>query len=371
MKNTQKIVGIIHELTMGGAERMMVNILNHFASKEEDVHLVIFKNIGSLKALLNKNIMVHDLESNSVKKGMPQCLKVLFGLKPDTVFSGIGHVNIALAPFIPLMKKMLPQTKWIARETNIVSLQNQESKYPKIFDFLYRQTYGNFDVIIAQSEDMKSDLETNYPKSASKIVLINNPINIEKVQKLSEEEIAFPFDEKTINLITVGTLRQKKRHDLLLESFALLPQNYRLIVVGSGEEEKKLKALSLELKIENRVVLAGHQTNPYPYMKQADIFLLTSEHEGFPNVLLEANSVGTAIVSFACPGGIGEIIEEGINGFTVPNGDINALAKKLKEIEGIVLSNETIIDSVKSRFAQNIILKKYENIFYPKELDHE
>ena len=370
MNKNQKIIGIIHELTMGGAERMMVNILNHFASKEEDVHLVIFKNIGSLKVLLNKNIKVHDLESNSVKKGMPLCLKVLFGLKPDTVFSGIGHVNIALAPFIPLMKKMLPQTKWIARETNIVSLQNQESKYPKLFDFLYRQTYGNFDVIIAQSEDMKSDLETNYPKSSSKIVLINNPIDIEKVQKLSEEKIAFPFDEKTINLITVGTLRQKKRHDLLLKSFALLAQNYRLIIVGSGEEEANLKVLCLELKIENRVVLAGHQTNPYPYMKHADMFLLTSEHEGFPNVLLEANSVGTAIVSFSCPGGIEEIIEEGLNGFTVPNGDVEALAEKLRNIENIKLNSEEIIDSVQRRFAQNIILKKYENIFYSQEVKH-
>ena len=364
MRNKEKIVGIIHELTMGGAERMMVNILNHFVEKQEEVHLIIFKNIGTLKTELNEKIIIHDLKDVSVKKGLPKCLKEIYKIKPNIVFSGIGHVNIALAPFIPLMKRLLPKTRWISRETNIVSLQNQEEKYPKFFDYLYNKTYKNFDAIIAQSLDMKHDLEKNYPTTASKISLINNPIDITKLNSSSLEAIDFHFEEETINLISVGTLRKRKRQDLLLQAFALLPQPYRLVIVGSGEEEKALKALSKSLSIDKRVSFEGHQSNPYPYMKNADLFILTSEHEGFPNVLLEANSLGLPVVAFACLGGITEIIEEGINGFSVPNGDINALVLGIENAIDNFFDKKRVINSVERRYSHSIILEKYEKIFY-------
>jgi len=363
----QKIVGVIHELTMGGAERMMVNILNHFAlDGKANIHLIIFKNIGVLKEQLAKNIEIHDLESSSVKMGIPKCLVEIYRIKPHILFSGIGHLNIALAPFIPLMRFFLRDTRWIARETNIVSLQNQESKYPKLFDFLYNRVYKNFDVIIAQSKDMKRDLESNYPKCSSKVTLINNPIDIKKVVKLSKESSDFLFSDEKINLITVGTLRYKKRHDLLLKSFALLPDKYRLIIVGSGAEESRLKRIVVALNLKERVVFAGHQSNPYPYIKHVDLFILTSEHEGFPNVLLEANALGLPIVSFSSPGGITEIIEEGINGFTVPYGKVEKLALKIEEAIDYGFNKEDIVDSVKRRFSEEIIFLHYENIFYNK-----
>jgi len=366
----QKLVGIIHELTMGGAERMMVNILNHFSANKDEVHLIIFKNIGTLKSLLDDSIIIHDLGGVSVKKGVPKCLKEIYKIKPNTVFAGIGHLNIALAPFIPIMRLVLPKTQWISRETNIVSLQNEEEKHPKIFNYLYRKTYKNFDVIIAQSQDMKKDLEENYPLTSSKIRLINNPIDIQKVKKLAEESVDYKFEMGMTSLISVGTLRAKKRHDLLLEAFSFLSPNYILIIVGSGAEEQKLKALSKKLNISNRVRFEGHKTNPYPYMKKADLFVLSSEHEGFPNVLLEANSLGTPVISFACPGGITEIIEEGINGFSVKNGDVDALAKGIIKATAFKFEESLVVDSVQRRYSKEIILKAYEDIFYRKVVNY-
>lgn len=358
------LVGLIHELTMGGAERMMVNILNHFSSEENEVHLIIFKNIGTLKGLLNPNIVIHDLESASVKKGIPKCLNTLYTLKPDTVFTGIGHLNIALAPFIPLMRWLLPQTQWISRETNIVSMENQRGKYPKLFDWLYRHLYHHYDLIIAQSRDMKKDLELHYPKAAKRALVVNNPINIQEVEALSREPIHFRFNPNRVNLLSVGSLRQRKRQDLLLEAFSKLPLNYNLVIVGSGEEEASLKALTKRLSLENRVIFEGHQSNPYPYMREADLFILTSEHEGFPNVLLEANSLGIPVVAFACPGGIREIIEEGINGISVPNGDTEALALTIQRAIHKGFTAWKVKDSVKRRYSHEIILKKYEKVFY-------
>jgi len=366
MKKNKKLVGIIHQLTMGGAERMMVQILNHFVSTGVEVHLILFKNIGIHKESLNSKIIIHDLDTSSVTRGIGKCLWQVYKIQPNIVFSGIGHVNISLAFFIPLMKMVLPQSRWISRETNIVSLKVKKEKYPKIFNFLYKTVYQNYDVVIAQSKDMQDDLKINYPKSAKKSLVINNPVNIESIQALVSKEMAFKFEEDKIYLLTVGELRKTKRQDLLLEAFAKLPLEYRLIIVGTGKEEEALKELASSLGIDSRVYFEGYQHNPFSYMAQADLFVLTSEHEGFPNVLLEANSLGTPIVAFNCQGGISEIIEEGINGFSVPFGDIEDLSLTIEKTIEKDLEKETIINSIRIRYAHNIILKEYENIFLKK-----
>lgn len=367
MKKKQKLVGVIHQLTMGGAERMMVQILNHFVSKGMDVHLILFKNIGVHKDTLSNKITVHDLDSASVTRGMAKCLLRIYKIQPDIVFSGIGHVNISLAPFIPFMKIFLPLTLWISRETNIVSLKVQKEKHPNVFNFLYKNVYQWYDVVIAQSKDMQNDLKLHYPKSAKKSLVINNPVDIEKIESLLVNRNSFKFDENYIYLLTVGELRGTKRQDLLLKAFAKLPLNYRLIVIGAGKEEANLKALSVNLEIDTRVYFEGYQHNPYAYMEEADLFLLTSEHEGFPNVLLEANSVGTPIVAFNCQGGISEIIEEGLNGFSVPFGDVEMFAVTIEKAIEAKLDKTSIVISIRERYAHDSILKKYEDVFFQRE----
>ena len=357
----KRLVGLIHALDVGGAERMMVTILNHFVSEGLEVHLIIFDNRGELKKELLSEIVIEDLAMPSVMKGMPKCLKRLKSIKPDIIFTGIGHLNIALAPFVPVMKLLLPHSKWISRETNIVSLQNQTSKYPKLFDWLYKKTYNNYDVIVAQSEDMKKDLLENYFQT-EKIVVINNPIDYEHVSKLVSEKSDFTFDDNKVNLLSVSRLREEKRHDLMLQTLTLLPKEYHLTIVGSGDKEASLKVLTKELDLTERISFQGQQSNPYTYMDKADLFLLASEREGFPNVLLEANSLGLPIVAFACEGGIKEIIKEGENGFYVPFGECQSLADKIREASEFNFNNDAIRSQTIHRFSKDIILSKYKKI---------
>ena len=364
MNEEKRFVGVIDRLIMGGAERMMLTILNYFVADGKEVHLVIFNRMGPLSELLDSRIVVHDLEMLSVAKGMPKCLKKLKTLNPDIVFSGTAHVNIALAPFIPIMKMFLPQTRWIARETNLASMKNKKQKYPKLFDFLYRNVYKNYSCIIAQSEDMRDDLLLNYPSAGKKSRVINNPIDMDKVNKLSKEDLCIDARSEKTTLINVAIMRQAKRHYLLLEVLSKLPLTYDLVLVGSGDEEEHLKALAQSLNIEERVRFEGHKSNPYPYIKAADLFVLTSEHEGFPNVLLEANSIGLPIVAFACPGGITEIIEEGKNGFSVANGDVDAMVQTILKASTYPFDKEKIVSRTGERFSHEIILEQYRKIFF-------
>lgn len=260
------------------------------------------------------------------------------------------------------MKFLLPQTKWIARETNIVSIENSLSKHPKLFDFLYRHTYQNYDAIVAQSIDMREDILKNYFET-DKIVLINNPIDVEKVKRLAKEEPSYSFEKKKINLLSVSGLREQKKHQFMLESLTYLPSQYHLTIVGSGEKELFLKELTLKLNLEERVTFLGHQTNPYVYMKRADLFLLTSQREGFPNVLLEANLLGLPIVAFASLGGITEIIEEGFNGFLAPYSDCEALAKKIQEASATQLDKKKIVERTIQRYGKERIMQRYKMLY--------
>jgi glycosyltransferase involved in cell wall biosynthesis len=243
-----------------------------------------------------------------------------------------------------------------------VSLHNQISKYPKLFDWLYKHAYVNYDNIIAQSQDMKADIEKNY-FSSEKIVVINNPIDVQKVQSLSKQETAELFDKTKINLLSVSGLRKQKRHDLMLKTLALLPKEYHLTIVGTGETQEELKALSKSLNISDRVSFEGQQANPYVYMRQADLFVHTSEREGFPNVFLEANVLGLPLVAFSSMGGITEIIDEGVNGFYAPFGDCELLVQKIEKANSFTFNKDAIITHTIQKYSKETILEKYKLLF--------
>jgi len=196
-----------------------------------------------------------------------------------------------------------------------------------------------------------------------RVEVINNPIDVKRAQRLSEEKSDHYFDEQKINLLTVAQLREEKRHDLMLETLALLPTEYYLTIVGSGEKEESLKTLSTKLGIAERVSFEGQQSNPYVYMKNADLFLLTSEREGFPNVLLEANAIGLPLVAFACLGGIKEIISEGENGYFVPFGETELLAKQIEALKNISFNKDAIMEQTAKKYAQSSIMGKYKKAF--------
>lgn len=118
------------------------------------------------------------------------------------------------------------------------------------------------------------------------------------------------------------------------------------------------------LGVLERVKFLGHKTNPYPYVIKADLFMLTSEHEGFPNVLLEANALGLPVIAFACPGGINKIIEEGVNGFSVENGNVDAMVETIQYASIYGFNKVKIVDSIRRRYSHTIILEQYTKVFY-------
>ncbi len=362
MKEKSHILFVMPKLNTGGAERVIINIINHLDRDSFNISLILFNSSGSLMDRVAKDINIYSLNISSVAKGVPNLLLKIYRLKPNIVFSGIGNLNLYISIFIPLIKLFLPKTKWIARQASILTLNNRQEKSPKLYEWLYKRVYKNYHKVICQSNYMGDDLIKNYNFPKEKTVVINNPIDTKNIDLLQKEPLTYPFPKDKIRLISVGQLRFEKRQDLLLKAFAKLDNRYVLTIIGNGVKREELEKLALELKIEDRVAFLGYKKNPYKYIKNSNILVLTSEYEGFPNVILEANYCGVVAVSFNSIGGVSEIIKNGENGLLVPLKDIDALAKAIESIKTDKYSSSNIRDITIKKYSIDLIIKKYEFI---------
>lgn len=349
------IIFILPDLEMGGAERIVMTIANHLDCDKFEPKIMLLRKEGAYLEYLKDDIEVIDLKIQRIRNSLTPILKQIRQRKPDIVFSGFGEVNAYLAPCI----RFFPKVKFIARETNVVSQHVTRKEIRFFYKF-----YNNYHKIICQSDDMKSDLIENFKVKNEKLVKINNPVDFDFInEKLDGAVQPESYSNDFKNVVAIGNLSARKGFDNLLEVFSHLKnENIRLHVLGDGRDAALLHQLKSNFNLEN-VIFHGQQKNPYPFLKFADLFVLSSRYEGFPNVLLEAGACGTYSLANNCKGGITEIIQPKINGdiFNIENHE--EFANKIIGILKETYNPEAIKNSIKSRFSKKIILEEYENIF--------
>ncbi len=186
---------------------------------------------------------------------------------------------------------------------------------------------------VTVSEGVSCDLAALSGVNKNRFSVINNPVPkrpIPSQEKMSEAESLWGVP-RGARILSVGSLKAQKNHDLLLRSFAKLKRHdARLMLVGDGSEEERLRLLSQELCIEDQVIFAGFHHDPTPFYLTADLFVLSSYYEGFGNVIVEALLSGIPVVSTNCPFGPAEILNNGEYGTLVPVNNESALTEALK-----------------------------------------
>lgn len=191
-------------------------------------------------------------------------------------------------------------------ETNMLKTKSLLTSV--ITKFLIRVSYNRADLILANAQAIKDDLRAHLHVKTP-IDVIYNPIDIRDLQHKMILPVNIPLSKDTFHFIAVGNFRHEKNFPLLLDAFALIKDmNCKLLLVGDGPLNDLLKQKVSDLGIKEQVIFCGRDNNPFKYIHKCDSFILSSDVEGFPNVLLEALACGKPVISTDCLSGPREML---------------------------------------------------------------
>jgi len=219
-------------------------------------------------------------------------------------------------------------------------------------------------VCVGVSKGVSEEMKSIFPVISSLPSTVYNPLDFEQIRRMANDELP-DFYKNNQYIVTVSSLAPGKRIERTIHSFSMLNnKDIYLVILGSGEEEKRLRALCDELQITERVMFLGFIENPLPYMKHARLLSFTSDYEGLGLVLVEALACGTPVISTDCPHGPSEILTGSLSSFLVPINDRSEenIHNDLSScMEKVLRSKVEIDDSLIEKFDRNYIVKQWEH----------
>ena len=331
----KRISFFIDSLAGGGAERVMLNLANRYALQGYAVDIVLAHKRGEYLSDVDERVRLIDLKVSRFWQYFFPLIRYFRNEQPDVMLSATTILNLLA---IMTRKMTLVKTRLVVSEhIDIVSFAERGAlQRPKIVRQLLRFIYPLADQVVAVSKGAANSLATfaNLPLATIKPIY-NGVIDQHKLD-LANEPIDHPWigesKEKGIPVVLgVGRLQDQKNFPMLLRAFAMLREKTpaRLIILGEGELRDSLQQQAENLKIDQDVSLHGFEDNPFKYLKNANVFALSSFYEGLPTVLIEALACGCPVVSTDCPSGPNEILENGRYGALVKVDDDKEFADAL------------------------------------------
>jgi glycosyltransferase involved in cell wall biosynthesis len=322
----------IMNLAGGGAERVVVELANGFVKRNYDVDLVIVNRVGSLFPELSPRVNVHSLDHRRTLGGIWRLRSYLEKRRPSVVFSHITHTNVA-SIIARCLSRYRPYL--VVVEHSHISHEVKVSRgLARAACWIVPVAYRFADAIAVVAEEMRYTVAKAARLKADKIAVLYNPVVTPKLFRRAAVPPSHPWFAPGSDPVVLGAGRmvRQKNFPLLIQAFALLLQRRRarLVILGEGELRADLERMVQDLGISEYVDLPGFQDNPYPYMRRAGVFALSSDWEGLPGVLIEALACGCPVVATDCKSGPHEILRGGQFGYLVPPGDPQAFADALE-----------------------------------------
>ena len=358
-----KLSFVISSLGAGGAERVISMLASHWAERGWPTTLLTFDDGSTLPFYpLHPAVDHRPMGIAGSSRGPLSALfanlhrirvlrRALDEAAPDAIVAFIERANL------------LTLLATLGRQRNVIASERIDPGHYSIgqpWQLLRRWLYPRLACLVVQTAAARD----YFPRRVrERTRVIPNPVRID------ENGGPPPRAGDGKLLLAMGRLTEQKGFDLLLRAFARVAPahpEWRLLIHGEGETRDRLQQLALELGVEHRARLGGNTPRPVETMRQADLFVLSSRFEGFPNVLCEAMAVGLPVVSFDCPSGPGEIVRDGVDGLLVPPQDVDALSAALERLMGDADERVRLArraPEVRERFGMMKVVAQWEAIF--------
>jgi glycosyltransferase involved in cell wall biosynthesis len=365
-----KLLIFIHSLSSGGAERVTVNLANHWAGKKWDIVVVTLApkrdDFYELHPAVKRITLELAGDSSNLFVGLLQNLRrvlalrrVLREIQPAIALGMTTTANVLLA----LAAWGFSTVRAIGSERT----HPPQCPMGPLWEGLRRLSYGRLAVVTALTSESADWL--NAHTGARRVSVIPNaalwPLPMQ-VPRIIPESLCQP--ERPI-MLAVGRASEEKQFGLLLEVFHSLANqhdDWDLVILGEGPQRPALQAQVWAAGLEKRVFLPGRAGNVGEWYERADLYVMSSRFEGFPNTLVEAMAHSLPAVSFDCDTGPRDIIRHGVDGLLIPPGDVAGLTAALDRLMTDAALRQRLAEravEVRERFSMKRIAGMWEELF--------
>lgn len=356
---------LLPDLRGGGVERVRILLAQEFLARGYKVDFVLLRCQGDLVGSVPRGARVVDLGVHRLRYLPKPLIAYLRKERPRALLAAMWPVTSLAAISCYLAGS---QTRVVISEHT--TLSRAYATYGRLYllgmKFCLAATYRLADERVGVSAGVVADLASLAAIAPERFKIVHNPVYLSQDQPILEEAERVWGTSGGKRILTVSNLKPAKNHALLIRAFARLLRSIdaTLMLIGDGPLREELKRLARAEGVANRVVMPGFISDPKPFYLTADLFVLSSQYEGFGNVIVEALSCGLPVVSTDCPGGPAEILDHGRFGRLVPIDDVDALANAMAE----ALTTPTDRELLRQRaadFSPDKVAEKYLQLLFP------
>lgn len=362
-----KIHVFIAHMGIGGAERVCVNLANEWVRRGHEVHICVLNLDNDINTqLLDNGVEVHELGVSRLRYSPIPMLRYIKEQKPEFMLIFGNEMAVIINKLRQLRLTKMKTVVYVLNNVNI-SLAKEDNVSPIVEKYLKsaQKQLANMDCVVAQCNDMRDMIERKGIVSNERMRVIYNPVSSELVENVSKLRAQSGEIKKRNRVTFIGRVDPQKQPQQLVVAWSKIHEqlpNAILKIVGDGNLMQQTKRQVKSLGLEESVVFEGLRKDMENVYNETDVVILSSQYEGMPNVLIEAIGCGIPVVSYDCPIGPAEIIEDGKNGYLVEQDNVNMLAQKTIQ----ALSQSWDSEAIKEtgyKFDVKNIADDYEEIF--------
>lgn len=335
-----RILQVIDSLHIGGAERLLIETVPLLVERGIDIDVVLLN--GDRTSFYDE--LKKSKSCNIISLGQ-KYYSFIFFYKLYKLSKDYDVIHVHLFPaqyYVSILKWFgLIKKKIVFTEHSTSNRRLQNKMFKPLEELIYKQ-YSN---VICITNKVKDVLLTSLSIDCKKLIVIENGVNISKVvSSIGYEKESYGYKSEDVVLIMVAGFRREKDQDTVIDALNLLPEHYKLILIGDGERKEVVEKLVEKLNLKSRVSFLGIRTDVYSLIKMCDIAILSSHWEGFGLVAVEAMASGIPLIASNVEG-LAQVVKNG--GLLFESGNSKDLVEKIIFLEDEILYSSVVRDGVR------------------------